>query len=185
MIKLTIIIPYYNAKEYVEELLKTLDSQMTEEVEVILVDDGSAKPFETEYNWCQVRRKENGGCASARNVGLMYASGEYIQFIDADDLVPPYFLEKLLAKIKETPDMIDFSWKSLNKEGLQQGYKLQSSTDRLVNPSVCTRCFKRSFLGDVRFNEKKDSTEDEDFSRKVGYLDPDKKFKHTAIIGRQ
>lgn len=181
MIKLSIIIPYYNAENYIGELLGVIDKQITEEVEVILVDDGSAEPFRTEYKWCQVYRKENGGCASARNVGLVYANGEYIQFIDSDDLIPPYFIEKLLKKIEEQPDMIDYSWKSLNNEGLQQGYKLRTSSEKLKNPSVCTRCFKRSFLGDERFNEQKDSTEDEDFSRKVGYLNSDKEFKHTAI----
>lgn len=181
MIKLSIIIPYYNAEEYIGELLAVLEKQITDEIEVILVDDGSKIPFKNDKAWLQVHKKENGGCASARNVGLVYAKGEYIQFIDADDLVPSYFIEKLLNKIEEKPDMIDYSWRSLNKEGLQQGYKLKSNNDRLKNPSVCTRCFKRSFLGDVRFNEKKDSTEDEDFSRKVGYLDPDKEFKHAAI----
>lgn len=181
MIKLSIVIPYYNAEEYIGELLAVLEKQIIDEVEVILVDDGSKEPFKTDKAWVQVHRKENGGCASARNVGLMYAKGEYIQFLDADDLVPSYFIEKLLEKIEEQPDMIDYSWKSLNKDGLQQGCKLRNSSDRLKNPSVCTRCFKRTFLGDVRFNEKKDSTEDEDFSRKVGYLDPENEFKHTAI----
>lgn len=181
MIKLSIIIPYYNADEYIGELLSVLEKQITDEVEVVLVDDGSKIPFETNKPWIQVHRKENGGCASARNVGLLYAKGEYIQFIDADDLVPPYFIEKLFKKFEEKPDMIDYSWRSLNKEGLQQGYKLRNSKDRLRNPSVCTRCFKKSFIGEIRFNEKKDSTEDEDFSRKVGYLDPDKEFKQTAI----
>lgn len=181
MIKLSIIIPYYNAEDYIGELLAVLGKQITDEIEVILVDDGSKIPFKNDKAWLQVHKKENGGCASARNVGLVYAKGEYIQFIDADDLVPSYFIEKLLKKIEEAPDMIDYSWRSLNKEGLQQGYKLKNNNDRLKNPSVCTRCFKRSFLGDVRFNEKKDSTEDEDFSRKVGYLDPAKEFKHAAI----
>lgn len=181
MIKLSIIIPYYNSEDYIGELLAVLGKQITDEVEVILVDDGSKIPFKNDKDWLQVHRKENGGCASARNVGLVYAKGEYIQFIDADDLVPSYFIEKLFYKIEEKPDMIDYSWRSLNKEGLQQGYKLKNNNDRLKNPSVCTRCFKRTFLGDVRFNEKKDSTEDEDFSRKVGYLDPGKEFKHAAI----
>lgn len=181
MVKLSIIIPYYNAEEYVNELLDVLENQITEEVEVILVDDGSKIPFETNRQWVQVYHKENGGCASARNVGLVYARGEYIQFIDSDDLIPPYFIKTILEKIEEEPDMIDFSWKALSNDGPIQGYKLLTSVDRLRNPSVCTRCFKRTFIGDVRFNELKDSTEDEDFSRKVGYLDPDKEFKHTAI----
>ena len=169
-IGLSIIIPYYNGGSYTEELLDRLDPQITDEVEVILVDDGSEKPFKTDYPWCKVIRKKNGGCASARNRGLNVAKGRYIAFIDADDMVPEYFVEKLLKKTEGDYDIIDFSWKSLTFEGKQHNYVLRSDKDRLPNPSVCTRAFKRSFIGDIRFNEKKDSTEDEDFSRKVGYL---------------
>ncbi len=180
--KLSIIIPYYNAKKYTDELLACLEPQINDEVEVILVDDGSKEPFKTDYKWVTVYRKPNGGCATARNYGLERSKGEYIQFIDADDLVPDYFIKKLFAKIDESKaDMIDYSWKSLTAEGPQHNHLLKTEKDKLSNPSVCTRCFKRSFIGDTRFNELKDSTEDEDFSRKVGYLDPECKYSHAAI----
>lgn len=179
---LSIVIPYWNAEKYTNELLDTLNKQIRKEVEVILVDDGSEKPFETRYEWCQVIRKENGGCASARNVGLEKAKGKYIQFIDADDLVPDYFLSRLLKQIKEKhTDVIEFSWKSLSAEGPQHNRKLKDESDRLPNPSVCTRAFKRAFIGDTRFNEKKDSTEDEDFSRKLGYLNHDESYTCSVI----
>lgn len=180
--KLSIIIPYYNAKEYTDELLDVLSPQMTDNIECILVDDGSEKPFKTKYKWCKVFRKENGGCSTARNVGLDNAVGEYISFIDADDLVPNYFVRKLLEAARTNPDVIEFSWKSLSStEGTQHNKKLNKPTDRLTNPSVCTRAFKRSFIGNTRFNEKKDSTEDEDFSRRIGYLDPTNKFTRAII----
>ena len=180
--KLSIIIPYYNAKEYTDELLRILAPQITHAVEVIVIDDGSAEPYKPDYAWCRVVRKENGGCASARNKGMDLTSGEYISFIDADDIVPDYFISKLLSVIdEEDADVIDFSWKSLTTEGAQHNKKLVTKYDRLKNPSVCTRAFKRSFIGDTRFNEKKDSTEDEDFSRKLGYLDPEAQIKRTAI----
>lgn len=180
-IRLSIIIPYWNAEKYTSELLGCLNKQMTKDVEVILVDDGSDKSFTTEFTWCKVIRKDNGGCSTARNAGLDVAKGEYVQFIDADDLVSDHFIYELLEKIKEKPDVIEFSWKSLTNEGTQYNKKLCCDTDRLTNPSVCTRCFKRSFIGDVRFNEKKDSTEDEDFSRKIGYLDPEHEFNRAII----
>ena len=60
----------------------------------------------------------------------------------------------------------------MTSNGWNISAKLNSDLDRLTNPSVCTRVFKRSFIGDIRFNKKKDSTEDEDFSRKVGYIIP-------------
>lgn len=171
--KLSIIIPYYNSEQYTRELLEVLAPQMTDEVECVVVDDGSKKAFKTDYPWCKVYRKKNGGCATARNMGLEKTRGDYVQFIDSDDLVPEYFIEKLLETIEQNPDIIEFSWKSLSSEGTQHNYKLNTESDRLPNPSVCTRTFKRSFIGDVRFNEKKDSTEDEDFSRRIGYLGND------------
>lgn len=180
--KLSIIIPYYNAKEYTDELLDVLAPQMTSDVECLLVDDGSEEPFETKYNWCKVFRKDNGGCSTARNVGLNNAIGEYVSFIDADDLVPDYYVKRLLESTKTMPDVIEFSWRSLSStEGTQHNRKLNKATDRLTNPSVCTRAFKRAFIGDIRFNEKKDSTEDEDFSRKIGYLDSTNKFSRAII----
>ena len=169
--KLSIIIPCWNAEPYINELLDCLNAQINSKVEVIVVDDGSNVPFKTSYKWCKVVRKSNGGCSTARNKGLDLAKGEYVQFIDADDIVADDFIDRVFEKIdSDKPDVIEFSWKSLSKEGTQHDKKLNDDGDRLNNPSVCTRCFKRSFIGDVRFNEQKDSTEDEDFSRKMGYL---------------
>lgn len=180
--KLSIIIPYYNAKKYTDELLGCLDRQINDDVEVILVDDGSKEPYKAPYSWCRVIRQKNMRCAGARNTGLDEAAGEYIQFIDADDMVPDYFINRLFREIEQNPfDVCDYSWKSLGREGVQHNKLLRSRTDRLNNPSVCTRCFSRAYIGDNRFNTKKDSTEDEDFSRKLGFLDPTRPCKHTAI----
>ena len=189
--KLSIIIPYYNSKEYTDELLACLDKQINPlgedvtcnpDIEVIVVDDGSKVPYKTSYKWCKVIRKKNGGCATARNRGLKIATGEYIQFIDSDDMIPDYFIEKLIDKIESGDyEVIDFSWRSLSSEGNQHNYMLSSDKDFLPNPSVCTRCFKRSYIGSNHFNELKDSTEDEDFSRKLGYLDRSIPLKHGSI----
>lgn len=179
---LSIIIPYYNAKEYTDQLLKCLDKQMNDDVEVIIVDDGSKVPYKTTYEWAKVIRQRNKRCAGARNTGLDHATGEYIQFIDADDMVPEYFIKRLFREIKENPfDVCDYSWKSLSGEGVQHNKLLRSQKDRLNNPSVCTRCFSKAYIGKNRFNTKKDSTEDEDFSRKLGYLDSNRPCKHTSI----
>ena len=179
---LSIIIPYFNAKEYTDELLLALDKQITDEVEVILIDDGSTEPYKTEYEWCTVIRQKNKRCAGARNTGLNMAKGEYIQFIDADDMVPDYFIKRILKEIEEHPfDVCDYSWRSLTNMGVQHNRILRSREDRLTNPSVCTRCFSKAYIGKNRFNTKKDSTEDEDFSRKLGYLDPKRPCKRTAI----
>ena len=173
--KLSIIIPAYNAEPYLSELYDRLSPQIApKEVEVLIIDDGSRTPVSAEYKckWCQVIRQKNRGVSAARNTGIDKAKGDYISFIDADDLVSEHFVDKILEKTKEEPDIIELSWKSLTKNNWNIDAKLHSDQERLSNPSVCTRVFKRSFIGDIRFNVHKDSTEDEDFSRKVGYYIP-------------
>ena len=163
MIKLSIIIPYYNVKPYTDELLDCLAPQITDEVEVILIDDGSDKPYKTDYKWCQVYRQENGGASKARNAGLDRATGEYVTFIDSDDIVADDYVKQILAK---TPfDYLDMSWRSLAGESAQYFAKLNSIHDKLNNPSAVTRAWNRAFIGDVRFNENKQVAEDAEFTQ--------------------
>ena len=173
--KLSIIIPYYNLKPYTDELLDCLKSQVTKDVEVIVVDDGSREPYSTSYKWVKVIRKENGGVSSARNTGIDMSKGEYISFIDADDLVAKDYVKQILDKIdNEHFDYLEMSWNSL-AGGTQWSQKLNSIEDSLPNPSACTRVFKRTCIGDLRFNEHKHSTEDEEFKRKLYFTLKDKK----------
>lgn len=178
MIRLSIIIPYYNKDPYIGELLDCLNKQITKETEVIIIDDGSRIPLKTGYKWAKVTRTKNQGCSAARNLGIDKAMGQYISFVDADDLVSGDFIAKILEKTKsEDYDILEFSWKSLTPKMWCCDVKLNSDTDRQTNPSVCTRVFNRSMIGDTRFNTKKDTTEDEDFSRRIGYLDHERQFK--------
>lgn len=173
--KLSIIIPFYNTPTYTAELLEMLDGQITQDVEVILVDDGSkmkkwAMERAEQYQWLWVVMSKHGGPSKARNIGISKSTGEYIQFIDSDDMVPSYFVERVLERIPEGSDLIEYSWRSLGDNRFN--YRL-SPGGRLPNVSVCTRCFKRSFIGNMRFNEQKDATEDEDFMRRLGvFRDP-------------
>lgn len=162
--KLSIIIPYYNVKPYTDELLDRLLPQITDEVEVILIDDGSDVPYSTQYEWCQVYRQKNKGVSGARNAGLSFATGEYIAFIDSDDLVADDYVSRILSKIPF--DHLEMSWKSL-PGGQQFEYQLHSDSDRLSNPSAVTRVFNRSLIGTTRFNENKQAAEDAEFTNIV------------------
>lgn len=165
--RLSIIIPYYNTKDYTDELLRVLSRQVTKEVEVILIDDGSDVPYTCKFKFLNVIRTNNRGQSKARNLGLNSAVGDYIQFIDSDDMVADNFIERLLEEIENKPDLIEFSWRSLNTNGAMFNFRVTQG-DRLLNPSACTRCFSRDLIGDVRFNEQKDACEDEEFTRKLG-----------------
>lgn len=170
MHKLSIIIPAYNAEPYIEELIQRLKPQIRNEIEVLVVDDGSKFPYLPPYEWVRVIRQENKGLAGARNTGIENTDGEYMHFIDADDLVPENYADYILKLIEEEePDFIELSWKSFDeKGGVRFDYKIQKN-GTLPNPSACTRIYKRSFLGELRFNEKKDTAEDEDLYRRMDF----------------
>lgn len=121
MPKVSVIVPFYNVEKYIEKSLNTLVNQTLEEIEVILVNDGSqdnseviAKQFQEKYpNKIRYYKKTNGGLGDARNFGINYATGEYIAFLDSDDYVEPTMYEEMYEKAKqEDADMVecDFWW---------------------------------------------------------------------------
>ena len=165
---LTIIIPCYNAEPYIGELLDCLAPQITPGVEVIVVDDGSKVPFKTSYTWATVVRQKNGGASKARNKGLDMATGDYVAFIDADDLVADNYIDTILAKIAEGFDYLYMSWRTL-PGGWQCDVKLKTVNDTFPSYNLCVwnRVYKRSKIGKVRFNTNKRIAEDAQFIRDV------------------
>lgn len=169
MKKLSIIIPYYNTQNYTEQLLDKLNEQITNDVEVILVDDGSNVKINKKYEWINIIEKQNGGVSSARNLGIEKSCGQYISFIDSDDLVSDSYIERILDKITiEKPDCIYMSWKSLDN---QYGVKLNTIDDEFPNTNLCVwnRVYKRTIIGKNRFNEKKHIAEDAEFIKSIIY----------------
>lgn len=99
---ISIIIPVYNTEEYLRECLESVVSQSFERIEIICVNDGSLdnslkilEDYQQKDNRITVISKSNEGQSVARNVGLMYAHGEYVQFLDSDDMLSPGALLKL------------------------------------------------------------------------------------------
>ena len=105
---ISLIVPCYNVKEYLEECVSSLLKQTYPSVEIILIDDGSKDETVTmidEYSkkYSNVRgiHKENGGLSSARNRGIEEAKGEYLAFVDSDDHVDSSYVDKLYNAIKK------------------------------------------------------------------------------------
>lgn len=99
--KVSIIIPAYNASEYIRRCIDSIVSQIDDDCEIIVVDDGSTddtldvlKALAAEHPSIVVLHKENGGVSSARNLALTVARGELISFIDADDWVLPGYFDR-------------------------------------------------------------------------------------------
>lgn len=104
-IELSVIIPVYNVRKYLGRCLESLTAWQAPYVEYLFVDDGSTDgSAEVIEVWVRkdkrirMIRKENGGCASARNCGLREAQGRYVGFVDGDDFVDSGMFRKLLGR---------------------------------------------------------------------------------------
>lgn len=108
MIKVSIIVPVYNVEKYIHKCLDSLVNQTLKELEFIFVNDGSPdnspkiiKEYQKKDKRIKLLNKENGGQASARNLGLEHAKGEYIAFLDSDDYVKENMYETLYNRAKK------------------------------------------------------------------------------------
>ncbi|MCM1056211.1 MAG: glycosyltransferase [Firmicutes bacterium] len=105
---ISVIVPVYNTKEYLERCVSSLLAQTYQDMEIILVDDGSTDGsgeicdrFGERDRRVRVFHKENGGSSSARNLGIDQAKGDHIGFVDSDDYVDPDMYERLYAAVCE------------------------------------------------------------------------------------
>lgn len=112
--KVSVIIPVYNKERYLDKSISSILNQTYKNFELIIINDGSTDNsfqichrFEKADKRIKVIDIENNGVSNARNIGLKEASGEYIQFIDADDYIEKNMLEKMISIVAEyNPDII-------------------------------------------------------------------------------
>lgn len=115
-IKVSVILPVYNGEKYIKKCMESLISQTLKEIEIICVDDGSVdgtlealKEYEDLDN-VTVITQENAGAGAARNKGISYAKGEYLSFLDADDIFEKDMLEVAYNKaVEDKADMVVFN----------------------------------------------------------------------------
>ncbi len=105
----SVIVPVYNVYNYLNDCINSIIAQSYSNLEIIIVDDGSTDDSGKLCDWLstmdsriKVIHKPNGGLSSARNAGLEIAKGDYISFVDSDDVVPTNFISQLLEVLKET-----------------------------------------------------------------------------------
>lgn len=154
---LSFIIPVYNAEKYIGECLNSLLAQdlPAEEFEIICVNDGSRdnslsvlKDYADRYHNIRIISKENGGVTTARNAGLEAAQGDYIWFIDADDLIKENILSQLKSMVPPTScDRIVFGayefTDSLTEAELEQSRMQQLTTNTSWYDAVVWRSLLR------------------------------------------
>lgn len=182
--KVSVIIPCYNQGDYIGETLQSLQSQYYSNWECVVIDDGSTdNTVAVVDDFCQkdsrilLFSKSNGGSASARNFGLTKVSGDYIQFLDADDILQ---VEKLEVTLKKVEKIADFSHKIVITNfrmfiddihlssnpfcELKQEYftfqQLLIGWDYLFNIPIHCGFFQKDFFVSFRFPENLKAKED-------------------------
>lgn len=149
-IKVSVIVPIYNVEAYLPRCIESLINQTLQEIEIILVNDGSPdnsqsiiEHYASLYpNKIVSLIKENGGLSDARNFGIDYAKGEYISFIDSDDYVDETYLEKMYNRaIESHSEIVVCGYYGVNEiEGtykwLQKGNTDIYNTDLLNSPTL-------------------------------------------------
>lgn len=105
---ISIIIPVFNREQYLERCLDSIVGQTYENLEILIVNDGSTdnspgilRKYAVQDTRIRIIDKEYGGVSDARNCGLDHATGNYIAFVDSDDWVSPTYIERLYQNIKE------------------------------------------------------------------------------------
>ena len=191
---ISIIVPIYNTEKYLHECLDSIINQNYTNFEVLLINDGSTDSSGTicqEYVERDSRfryiEKDNGGVASARNLGLERSSGAYITFIDSDDWVEFNYLEVLYTALKENDtDVAISTYKRFAQDGVfyLRGYSKEN--DEFLNIgkrnrnsfleilpklgeldhsfySISSKLIKREIIGNLLFDEQVSYAEDLNF----------------------
>ncbi len=115
--KLSIIIPCYKVEQFLNQCLESVCRQKSDEVEVVLVDDGSpdnipqmCDEWAKKDSRIKVIHQNNGGLSVARNTGLDNSTGEYVWFVDSDDWIVDNAIQQILSLILKYPDISVFTF---------------------------------------------------------------------------
>ena len=169
----SVIVPVYNVEKYVGDCIESLICQSYNNIEVILVDDGSVDSsgkicdeYAQQDTRIKVIHKENGGLSEARNFGITSATGEYYSFVDGDDFLSEDAILQMISLIKEKKceiavcNMIRYF-----EDGETEPFYVPSHTPKvldgqdrfetLLQPSVCNKIFRAELFDSVRFPKGK------------------------------
>lgn len=196
MEKVSIIIPVYNKEKYLNRCLQSIDRQGYDNIEVILIDDGSVDKSlqlceeykENSKYECIVLHQDNMGPSAARNRGLKAATGDFIMFVDADDSIVNNCIYICMEQLKNTYyDFIEFDFQNVNgcynKDSFESVViENEDIIKNLLNgknikPVVCGAIYSENIVKNLRFPEDMKWGEDSSFKlmvclkcKKISYI---------------
>ena len=172
--KVSVIVPVYGSEAYLEKCVASLTAQTYQNLEIILVDDGSPDRCPQMCDqWAErdlrirVIHKKNGGLSSARNAGIAVATGEFLSFVDSDDWIALDTYEKVMHLFDAfDPDIVTFDCNLVNEklevygttEKLREGIltaeeALQELLRGQINNYAGNKVYKKHIFADIRFPE--------------------------------
>lgn len=186
--KISIIIPVYGVEKYIKKCIESIKVQTFLDFECLIVNDGTKdnsikiakEVVDTDERFIFLE-KENGGQGSARNMGLSYAKGNYIAFIDSDDYVEPLFLQAMHEKIvKENADICVCNLKILKPNGVvenkfvSQIEKYNTTNDPLnvysyIYNWFCDKLYSSEVFKTLRFDPNVRTFEDAHLAFRIYY----------------
>lgn len=169
--KISIIVPVYNSENYLKRCVESILNQTHQNIELILVDDGSTDKSPelcdvyAHNNKVKVEHIKNCGAGGARNVGLRIATGDYISFVDSDDWIHPDMLKTMLSiALEKKINLVECDLITVNNEediNIDSKYSItiESRIDALKRIltnqrfSVVVKLYKRELLNGIFFRE--------------------------------
>ncbi len=194
MCLISVIVPIYNTKEYLDRCILSVLKQTFQDYELILVDDGSSDGSEgicdtyaSKYNQVRVIHQNNKGLATSRKVGATMAKGEYVFFLDSDDWILDTTLEVLYRESgREQLDMIVGQHVEINENGKEKEYRYfpkerivcHSSSDfiyhihvtRFISPSAWGKLIRTKLLQQIDFKDNLAIGEEHDMITQIAKL---------------
>ena len=145
MMKISIVIPVFNVEKYIGECLESVINQTRKPDEVIIVDDSSTddsaeicKSYIEKADYIKlVTNSERGGVSRARNKGINLAKGEYVLFVDGDDVLSKYYVEKMLDALDRYETDLVIGRYTLNRKEL--GFPQCETSDKMSDAELLRR----------------------------------------------
>ena len=168
---ISVIVPVYNVETYLEECLDSIQNQTYTDFEVLLVNDGSTDRSKAICErYCKENRRfhllnqENQGLSAARNTGVAASRGEFIAFVDSDDMILANYLETLIHYMREDVDIVESQFTVSNEEFLAKSFKEPSILfegnsqeavkifpKHVLNVNAVTKLYRRSIVEAVPY----------------------------------
>ncbi len=163
---LSIVVPVYNVEQYLDQCLWSLRRQYHHRVQIVVVDDGSpdgslaiAQEHARHDRRVTVVRRENGGLSAARNTGIEHATGDFVTFVDSDDLVHPGGYQAAIRSLQRSgSDFAILPYERLRGRERQtprwigdlyarprRGVTIATDPDLLVHATAWSKVYRRSF----------------------------------------